>query len=262
MARQPTAKIALGAVGAALAVTACGVDAGATQATGKTAGSAKALPVGSAVVKLDPAEFTTKIDNPYLPLTPGDRRVYRETGPDGTNGRVVVTVARKTKKIANGVTARVVRDTLTEAGKGVVEDTFDWYAQDKAGNVWYLGEDTKEYENGKVKSTAGSFEAGVDGAQAGIAMPAEPKVGLSYRQEYSKGVAQDAGEVFSLGERVEVPLGSFGRVLMTKDTTPLEPKVLEYKFYARNVGEALALGISGGNEREELVSFRRGRKIG
>ena len=259
MVRQPTAKIALGAVGAALAVTACGADAGATRTTGPAAGGAKALPVGGAPVKLDPAELSTKIDNPYFPLTPGDRRVYRETAPDGTKGRVVVTVTDKTKKIANGVTARVVRDTLTEAGKGVVEDTVDWYAQDRAGNVWYLGEDTKEYENGRVTSTAGSFGAGVDGAQPGIAMPAGPKVGLKYRQESSKGEAEDAGEVFSLGERVEVPFGSFDRVLMTKDTTPLQPKILEYKLYARNVGTVLALGISGGSDREELVSFRRGR---
>jgi len=259
MVRQPTAKIALGAVGAALAVTACGADAGATRTTGTAAGGAKALPVGGAPVKLDPAELSTKIDNPYFPLTPGDRRVYRETGPDGTKGRVVVTVTNKTKRIANGVTARVVRDTVSEAGKGVIEDTFDWYAQDKAGNVWYLGEDTKEYENGKVTSTAGSFEAGVDGAQPGVAMPGDPKVGLRYRQEYFKGEAEDAGEVFSLGERVEVPFGSFDRVLMTKDTTPLQPKILEYKLYARNVGTVLALGISGGSDREELVSFRRGR---
>ena len=99
--------------------------------------------------------------------------MYRETDPEGTKLRVVVTVTSKTKRIANGVTARVVHDVVTEGGKPV-EVTDDWYAQDKCGNIWYLGEATKEYENGKVSSTAGSFEAGVDGAQPGIAMLADP----------------------------------------------------------------------------------------
>jgi hypothetical protein len=108
--------------------------------------------------------------------------VYRETSIDGTVQRVVVKVTHRTKRIANGITARVVRDTVTEKGQ-LVEDTFDWYAQDRRGNVWYLGESTKEYENGKVVSTRGSWEAGVDGARAGIAMPARPRPGLQYRQE-------------------------------------------------------------------------------
>ena len=118
---------------------------------------------------------------------------------------MVVTVTNKTRKIANGIVARVVRDTVTEDGK-LVEDTWDWYAQDKAGNIWYLGELTKEYENGKLASTEGSFEAGVDGAQAGIAMPAHPQAGLTYRQEYYAGKAEDKAEIFSLGEQAEVPV--------------------------------------------------------
>jgi hypothetical protein len=108
------------------------------------------------------------IDNPYMPLAPGSRWLYRETDTDGSVRRVVVKVTRRTKRIANGVTARVVRDTVTENGR-LVEDTFDWYAQDRRGNVWYLGEDTKEYEKGKVVSTSGSWEAGVNGARAGTA---------------------------------------------------------------------------------------------
>ena len=196
------------------------------------------------------------IDNPYLPLAPGSRWVYRETAADGSKQRVVVKVTHRTRLIANGVTARVVRDTATENGK-VIEDTFDWYAQDGRGNVWYLGEDTKEYENGKVVSTKGSWEAGVDGATAGIVMPARPRVGMSYRQEYYKGHAEDRAKILSLGEQAEVPVGHFDRVLLTKEWNPLEPKVLEYKLYARGVGPVLALTISGGSDREELMRFRR-----
>jgi len=216
------------------------------------------LPRGSEPVTLDPAGFTTRIDNPYWPMAPGSRWIYRETAPDGTRQRVVVTVTRRTKLIANGIIARVVRDVVTEDGTPV-EVTDDWYAQDRAGNVWYLGEDTAEYESGVVVSREGSFEAGVDGAQAGVIMPARPRPGLRYRQEYYAGKAEDRAEVVSLREQAEVPHGHFGRVLMTRDLTPLNPRVLEFKFYARGVGPVLAIGVSGGADREELVSFRRGR---
>ena len=218
------------------------------------------LPQGSEPVRLDPADFTTRIDNPYWPMRAGTRWIYRETAPDGTRQRVVVTVTPRTKRIANGVTARVVHDVVTENGKPV-EVTDDWYAQDRRGNIWYLGEFTKEFEDGKFRSTQGSFEAGVDGAQAGVIMPAKPRSGLRYRQEYYKGQAEDRGAIVSLREQAEVPFGHFrrGRILMTKDTNPLEPKVLEFKFYARGIGPVLAVGVSGGNDREELVRFRRGR---
>ena len=120
------------------------------------------LPKGSERVTLDPADFTTRIDNRYWPMRPGSRWIYRETDSEGTKQRVVVTVTRRTKLIANGVTARVVRDVVTEKGKPV-EITDDWYAQDRKGNIWYLGEATTDYENGRPVSTEGSFEAGVDG---------------------------------------------------------------------------------------------------
>ena len=206
------------------------------------------------------AEFTTRIDNPYWPMKPGSRWIYRETDSQGAKQRVVVTVTRQTKRIANGVTARVVHDVVTENGTPV-EVTDDWYAQDRAGNIWYLGERTTEYVDGRPASTEGSFEAGVDGARAGIVMPAKPRVGMRYRQEYYKGHAEDKGEILSLREQVEVPFGHFGpgRVLMTKDLNPLKPKILEYKFYARGVGPVLAIGVSGGSDREELVRYRPGR---
>lgn len=203
------------------------------------------------------AHFSTRIDNPWWPMRPGSRWVYRETDPEGARRRVVVTVLRRTKTIANGVEARVVRDVVRTADGDPVEKTYDWYAQDREGNIWYLGESTREYKNGRFTSSQGSFEAGVDGAEAGMIMPARPKVGMRYRQEYYAGEAEDKAEIFSLGERAEVPFGYFENVLMTKDLNALEPRVLEYKFYARGVGPVLAVGVSGGSDREELVSFRR-----
>ena len=205
----------------------------------------------------DPADFTTRIDNPYWPMRPGSRWVYRETDSEGARQRVVVTVTRRTKLIANGVTARIVRDVVTERGRPV-EVTDDYYAQDMKGNIWYLGEATTEYEDGKPVSTEGSFEAGVDGARAGIIMPARPRPGLSYREEYYRGHAEDKASIVSLREQAEVPFGHFRPVLMTRNVNPLSPRTLEFKFYARGVGPVLALSVSGGSDREELVRFRRG----
>jgi hypothetical protein len=209
-------------------------------------------------VDLNPADFKTEIDNPWWPMKVGSRWVYRETDQEGSVQRDVVTVTDKTKRIANGVEARVVHDVASEDGEPI-EITDDWYAQDADGNVWYLGEDTAEYENGKVKSRAGSFEAGVDGAQAGVIMPADPQVGQSYRQEYYKGHAEDAGKNLSLDEQVEVPAGHFTGVLETAESNPLEPKVDEHKFFAKGVGPVLALTLSGGSDREELLSYSEGK---
>jgi hypothetical protein len=164
--------------------------------------------------------------------------------------RIVVTVTSKKKQVA-GIDALVLNDTVTDNNGELVEVTQDWYAQDTDGNIWYLGEDTKEYKNGKVASTAGSWEHGVDGAYAGIAIPGDPRPGLKYRQEYYKGEAEDAGEVLSVNERVTVPAGTFTNCLETRDTTPLEPDVVEHKYYAPGVGPVRSAG------GEELVSFRK-----
>ena len=170
--------------------------------------------------------------------------------------RIVVEVTNKKKRIA-GVEALVLRDTVTQrGGGGFVEVTDDWYAQDKAGNVWYLGEDTKEYENGKVSSTTGSWEHGVDGAYAGIIMPAKPRPGVTYRQEYYKGEAEDEAKVLSVDAKVSVPFGTFENCVKTQETTPLEPDVVEYKYYARGVGHVLRTTEDGGG-REELVRYER-----
>jgi hypothetical protein len=199
-----------------------------------------------------PADFSTKIDNPYMPLPVGAHWVYRVG-----KLRDDVTVTQQTKHIANGVEARVVRDEVTLKG-APTEITDDYYAQDDKGNVWYLGEATAEYRKGRPASTEGSFEAGVDGARAGIIMPAHPKVGMRYEQEFYKGHAEDRGEVVSRNEHVRAPKGRYRHTLMTLETSPIEPDVLEAKFYARGIGEVLAVDLSGGTDREELVSFRRG----
>lgn len=199
----------------------------------------------------DPDRFTTTIDNPYFPLTPGTVMRFRESGDDGP-GRVVTRVTYRTK-VVQGVTCVVVRDKAYSGGE-LVEDTRDWYAQDRQGNVWYFGENTKEYENGQVVSTAGSWKAGRDGARAGIVMKAHPRVGQTYYQEYYPGVAEDEATVLSLDESVTVPYGSFDNVLKTKDFTALEPDKVERKFYARGVGPVLEKLVKGGRERLVLVS--------
>src|SRR5687767_14826786 len=157
---------------------------------GEAQRTASDLPQGSDPVELDPADFTTDIDNPYWPMEPGTRWTYRELDEDGSELKVVVVVTTETKEIANGITARVVRDVVTEDGE-LIEDTMDWYAQDSAGNIWYLGEETAEFEDGKLATREGSFEAGVDGALPGIVMPGDPQVGMKYRQEYYEGEAED-----------------------------------------------------------------------
>jgi hypothetical protein len=205
--------------------------------------------------RIDPATFVPVIDNPYLPLRPGTTLVY-EGVSGGERETVKVTVTHDTKEIL-GITATVVRDRVFVDGT-LAEDTFDWYAQDRQGNVWYLGEDTKEYEDGKVVSTEGSWEAGVDGAQPGIIMLADPQPGDTYRQEFYEGEAEDIARVLALDESVTVPHGSFDAVLRTEDWTPLEPKIRENKFYARGIGVVFERLVRGGKEVLRLVEVKSG----
>jgi hypothetical protein len=223
---------------------------------GSKSSAGSELPTGSEPAKLDPADFTTEIDNPYWPMSPGSRWVYREV-ENGDVQRVTVTVTDRTKTI-DGIDARIVHDLVTTLAGEKVEDTFDWYAQDKDGNLWYLGEDTKEYEDGKVASTEGSWEHGVDGAQAGIIAAAEPKQGLAYREEYYADKAEDAAEVLGVEGKVQVPFGFFRDAMITRNYSAIEPRVEELKFYAKGIGPVLELLVSGGSGRTELLSYVKG----
>ena len=205
-------------------------------------------------LSFDPNNFVKKIDNPYFPLKPGTTFTYRgET--EGTPTKDVTIVTHQTKEIL-GVTTTVVHDRVYEDGV-LTEDTFDWYAQDKQGNVWYFGEDTKELdENGNVVSTEGTWQAGVNGAEPGIVMLAHPHKGDKYQQEFAAGVAEDMAQVLGFKNSLCVKYGCFKHVLVTKEWTPLEPGVVENKYYAKGVGFIYSEMVKGGDETLELVRIR------
>jgi len=189
-----------------------------------------------------PADFSegTLITHSLMPLVPG--AVFTYAGGAET---ITVAVTEETKTIL-GVSCVVVRDTVRVGGE-VTEDTYDWYAQDDDGNVWYFGEDTKEYEDGEVVSTEGSWEAGVDGAKPGIVMHAiQPAPGVPYRQEYLACEAEDMAEVVSVNEPVDVAFGQFTHCLQTHEFTPLEPDVNEHKYYCPEVGLVLEVDVESG----------------
>ena len=202
------------------------------------------------------AGFTANVTNPWFPLRPGS--VYRYRGiKDGEPSREVMTVTRKTKTI-DGAACVVVSDLLYIRGK-LEERTSDYYTQDAKGNVWYFGEQTAELDaNGKVKSTSGTWTAGVDGAKPGIFMFAHPSPGRSARQEYLQGEAEDHFQVLSMTVSAAVPFKSFRGAMLTKEWTPLEPGVIDHKYYVRGIGTVLEQTVKGGDERNELVDFRRG----
>lgn len=199
--------------------------------------------------------FSASVTNPWFPLVPGS--VYRYRGvKDGRPSREVMTVTHRTRTI-DGARTVAVSDLLYLRGR-LEERTTDYYSQDRDGNVWYFGEDTAELgPNGNIKDTSGSWLAGKDGAMPGIFMYAHPRPGQSARQEFLQGEAEDHFQVLHLGERVTVPYERFGNALLTKEWTPLEPGVLDHKFYARGIGTVLEQTVRGGNERNELVSFSR-----
>ena len=193
-----------------------------------------------------PKDFSAKITNPLMPLTSGDVRVYK-------NGQATVTVMVTDQTIQLlGVTCLIVRDMNVVNG-AIEEDTFDYYAQDRAGNVWYFGEDTIAYNKG-IASTEGSWRAGVNGAKPGIIMFADPQLGQTYRQEFMLGNAEDLAKTVAFNQHVKVPYGAFTNAFETLEFTPLEPGAKENKFYVRNVGEVLSIDLDTG-EHEELVSF-------
>lgn len=202
-------------------------------------------------VETQSMNFVPAVNNPYYTLTPGTTFTYQSETDEGTEKNIVI-VTNETK-VVQGVTNVVVWDRVWLDDE-LIEETYDWFAQDKQGNVWYFGEDSREMEDGKVTSTEGSWEAGVDGAEAGIVMEAHPKVGDSYRQEYYKGHAEDMGDIVSLNETVTVPFGTFTDCLQTRDWSKIDPELNEYKYYCTDVGGlALEVVIDGG-ERVELIS--------
>ncbi len=202
---------------------------------------------------IDPANFVGVVDNPYMPLIPGITFIYEGRTEKGDE-HVEVTVQSDTKTIM-GINCVVVLDTVTVDGQ-LEEQTWDWYAQDKQGNVWYFGEDSKEYKDGQASSTKGSWEAGVDGALPGIVMQAQPTVGQTYRQEYYKGEAEDWASVLSLTESVSIPFGSYSDVLMTNEWAGLDnPPIYEHKYYAKDMGFIMTKYVEGGFELK-LIELR------
>ena len=196
--------------------------------------------------------FSAHVTNPWFPLRPGTVYVYRGV-KDGKPSRDVLTVTRRVKTI-QGAPCVVVRDRLYLDGK-LEERTSDWYSQDRRGNVWYFGEATTELDtHGHVTTTEGSWEAGRDGAKPGIYMPAHPVPGRFGRQEYYRGQAEDHFEVVTRRASVSVPYTSSRHALLTKEWTPLEPGVLDHKYYVRGIGTVLEQTVRGGDERNELVS--------
>jgi hypothetical protein len=239
-------RIAL-AVGAA-AVVAAIVAVVATRSSSK--------PVTSPpVLNLPPSsDFVANVDHPFFPLAPGTTFTYVGQ-QEGQPRKVTVFVTHKTKMIL-GIAATVVLDQVFVDGQPE-EKTCDWYAQDKRGNVWYLGENSLDFVNGKWERSDGSWDAGVDGAKAGLIMEAHPQVGDVYRQEYYAGHAEDMAEVIDLDASVTVPYGSFQHAVVTKEWTPLEKRVVEHKYYVHGVGNVRTIMVKGGSEEEKLVSVAR-----
>jgi len=235
--------IAAAAIGAALA-------AGAAFASAATARHQAARTASS----VNPSNFVRHVTNPYYPLKPGTVLVYKGVR-DGQTQKDRVGVTYRTRKI-EGVTATVERDVATHHGT-LLEKTTDWYAQDKQGNVWYFGEATRSFEpNGRV-STEGSWLAGRNGARPGIIMEAHPHVADGYRQEYYKGHAEDQAWILARGLSLRVPYGHLHRVLLSMEWTPLEPKVVDKKWYGRGIGIVKELSVAGPLERAVLVRVHR-----
>jgi hypothetical protein len=234
-------------------LAACGESTGTgTGAVSKTVAPKTISPTYAPAI--DPADFSTVVDNPYFPLVPGTRTIFEGVTPEGLE-RDVVEVSRDTK-VVMGVTTRVVHDVVSVDGKPE-EETWDWYAQDRAGNVWYFGEDTRKL-GGPTVDTSGSFQAGVDGAFPGIVMEARPIVGDRYRQEYAKGEAEDTGEVVDLDGSATLRGDTRKGLLVTEDVNPLDPAAaVEHKYYLRGVGVVLVEHVTGPPERVELIATQR-----
>jgi len=259
--KTPLATISTVAVGLlALLSSACSSSSGPKTSPSSAAPSSSATPAsapslapvhGTYAPTIDPANFVATVDNPYWPLKPGTTFHYE--GVRGTTPQTDDEVVTHQTKVILGVTCTVVRDTVSEHG-APVERTFDWYAQDRQGNVWYMGEDSLELKNGHFVKASDSWESGVNGAQPGIIVPANPQPGDAYRQEYyPPGQALDEARVLSLEGSIKVPYGQFNGVLVTSERSPLEPQT-EQKYYAPGIGEVKEQVVAGHHEEFQLVS--------
>ena len=231
-----SARLAVAAVATSLALTGCG---SASEPYPPTGVDQLVIPTPS----LDRADFRKRIDNPWLPLEPGNEWDYRATS-GGELTRIEVSVLDETREV-QGVTATVVRETVVSGRGRPVGETVGWYAQDDDGNVWHVGQE-------------GAWEAGVDGAEAGLAMPARPRVGDGYLREYAEGVAEGRAMVLSLDGSASVPYGDLTGLLETEVSTPLTPGVVERELYARGIGLVRVQTVAGGDELVELVAFSEG----
>ena len=235
----------------------CGSTSQSTHSSSSAApGSASSLaPIhGTYAPSIDPANFVAAVDNRYWPLKPGTGFHFK--GMRGTTPQVDdEVVTRQTEEIL-GIKCTVVRDTVSERGRPI-ERTLDFYAQDKQGNVWYMGEDSFELKNGRFVKASDSWRSGVDGAKPGIIMPADPRSGDSYRQEYyPRGEALDQARVIGYSGTITVPYGTFKRALVTSEFSPLEPQT-EQKYYVAGIGEIMERVVKGHHEEFELVSVTR-----
>lgn len=238
----------------ALALTGCA--AAAPDEIGPTGVDELVIPTPTATA----GDFVDGIDNPFLPLVPGNEWVYETVGTDD-GATTTVTVTDQSRRV-QGVQTTVVRDVVRNEAGEVVADTYDWFAQDERGNVWYFGKDTAAYDlDAGTTSTQGSWEAGVGGAQAGLAMAAVPRVGDGYQQEYFPTVAEGQATVLALDGQANVDFGGFDDLVVIEESTPLEPGMTARKYYARGVGlvleEAVEVTDLGSNQRArtELVTL-------
>ena len=245
MLRAPTFQIPALVAAAALAAALGGC--------GSSAGSASTSLAPWSPPAIDPANFVSRVDNPYLPLVPGTTLLYRGVMKDGTAPQVDSFAVTRRRKVVMGVTCTVVRDTVTSRGRPV-ERTFDWFAQDRRGNVWYMGEETQELRHGRFGKMVDSGPAGKNGAQPGLMMEARPVKGDSYWQFHWPGHAMDTAMVLGSGERLKLPYRSFGSTLLTQEQSPLEPGVRDRKWSVRGIGYVQERAASGNHEQIKLIS--------
>ncbi len=242
------------AIAGALAIAAGASGAGPSKPSAISTPGASSLGISAASAyepQLNPADFSLVIDNPYFPLPVGRTWVYQGMR-DGQSQIDRVTVTSNTKLVAEGITARVVRDVATHNGK-LLEKTSDWYAQDTHGNVWYVGEDTTAYLPNGQTDKSGSWEAGVNDAEPGIIMLANPQIPDAYRQELLIGEAEDTAWIINRGGKVTAPIGTFHHALRTLEFARIEPGVVDQKVYAPGIGIVTETALTGPQEVSNLI---------